>query len=88
MKSEFELNLEYCKDPNFSLEIGDDKVITGISFGIGSNLHNITAHYASKPLTRIFGASSVSLDEYSLTQYGKDLFGEANEDSKEFDDFK
>lgn len=75
------------RDPNFNLEIDDDKVVTGISFGIGGHLHNITAHYAKRPLIRRFDAPSAALKEYSLVSKSTGIFGKVHGDSQPFNDF-
>ena len=75
-------------DPNFNLEIEADKVVTGLSFGVAGHLHNITAHYAKKPLIRRFGAISNALVDYSLVSHSSEVYGKVHEDTKAFNDFK
>ena len=75
------------RDPNFNLEIEGDKVVTGISFGTGGHLHNITAHYSKRPLIRRFNAPSSSLVEYSIVSKSSGVYGATNDDTVPFNDF-
>lgn len=75
------------RDPNFNLEIDDDQVVTGISFGIGGHLHNICAYTARRPMVRRFDPPSTALKEFSLLSQSTGVFGTVHDDSNPFNDF-
>lgn len=78
-------NLE--KDPNFNFEVPEGDVVSGISFGIGGHLHNITAYYGKEPYIFKFEQQPQSNVQYSLLQNSTDVIGPTHGDTQAFDDW-
>ena len=74
------------REINFNFEIPADKVVTGISFGIGGHLHNLTAHYAKRPLIRKFNTITNGSAEYSIVSKCTGVQGKVHEDTVPFSD--
>jgi hypothetical protein len=75
------------KDPDFNFEIPEGQVISGISFGIGGHLHNITAYFGREPCIHKYEQAPVVDTRFSLLQSSTDVEGPTHEDSKPWDDW-
>ena len=78
-------NLE--KDPNFNFEIPEGDVVSGLSFGIGGHLHNITAYYGKEPHIFKFEKQPQANVQYCLLQNSTDVMGPTHDDTAAFDDW-
>lgn len=75
------------RDPNFNFEIPENQVVSGISFGIGGHLHNITAYYGRQPHIFRFEQPEVVNTQYSLLSQSTETRGGHHGDTKNFDDW-
>ncbi|CAI2360998.1 unnamed protein product [Moneuplotes crassus] len=78
-------NLE--KEPNFNFEIPEGEVVSGISFGIGGHLHNLTAYYGKEPHIFKFDNQPQANVQYSMLQSSTDVVGPTHKDTTAFDDW-
>jgi hypothetical protein len=63
-------------------------VISGISFGIGGHLHNITAYFGREPMIHKYEQAPIASDtRYSLLQSSTDVEGRTHDDSVAWDDW-
>ena len=74
-------------DPSFNFEIPEGQVISGIAFGIGGHLHNITAFYGKEPYIFKFEKQPQANVQYSLLQSSTDVVGPTHDDTEAFDDW-
>lgn len=74
-------------EPNFDFEIPEGKVISGISYGVGGHLHNITAYYGNQPEVFQFQSPENISSQYSLLSQSSNLCGKTHDDTKNFDDW-
>jgi hypothetical protein len=75
------------RDPNFNFEIPENYVISGISFGTGGHLHNITAYYGPEPQIFKLEEPPATSSEYSLLANAGPVCGNIHDDTKAFDDW-
>lgn len=61
-------------------------MITGISFGTGGHLHNISAYYGNKPHVFKF-TPPPPLKDFSVLGHSSHVIGNPVPDSQEFNDF-
>ena len=74
------------RDDNFNFEIPEGQIVSGLEWGNGDHLHNITAHYG--PCPRIFVPSDVPSEDntFCLWSQTTDSFGDSHDDTEAFDD--
>eukprot|EP00343_Euplotes_focardii_P006693 CAMPEP_0205821406 /NCGR_PEP_ID=MMETSP0206-20130828/7467_1 /ASSEMBLY_ACC=CAM_ASM_000279 /TAXON_ID=36767 /ORGANISM="Euplotes focardii, Strain TN1" /LENGTH=671 /DNA_ID=CAMNT_0053116863 /DNA_START=17 /DNA_END=2032 /DNA_ORIENTATION=+ len=74
-------------EPNFNFEIAEGSVVSGISFGTGGHLHNITAYFGKEPYIHKFTQQPQANVQYSLLQSSTDVVGPTHDDTTAFDDW-
>ena len=75
------------KEENFNFEIPEGQVISGISFGIGGHLHNITGYFGREPYIMRFEKQPQANVQYSLLKQSTDVLGPTHDDTVAFDDW-
>lgn len=75
------------RDPNFNFNVPEGQVISGIAFGIGGHLHNLTVYYGAKPSIFRFEPPASLNSQFSLLCQSTEQFGGHHKDTKNFNDF-
>jgi hypothetical protein len=76
------------KEETFNFEIPEGNVISGLSFGTGGHIHNLTAYYGPEPIIFRFEQPPAVNTQYSLLSNSSSIRGNVHDETKPFDDWE
>lgn len=75
------------KEPNFNFNVPEGEVISGIAFGVGGHLHNLTVYYGKKPKAFRPPQPPSLAAQSSVVAHITEQFGGHHKDTRDFTDF-